>query len=158
MAHRRKNVNNSEAHVKESNEDHGKGHGEQAREQGAHQSRSATPGMQLQNVQAASSRESCGEAPSPRESCEREIMQDGPKRRAGARSVDREVMVMPDWLVFQYCGTQADQDYQHCCSTPEHAETTVYAPPRPKTGKRNAVSQPMRREIPLRPLRINSQS
>jgi hypothetical protein len=56
MAHRR-NVNNTEAHVngpkkehdgnhaKETSEDHGKDHGEQAREE-AHQSRSATPGMQ----------------------------------------------------------------------------------------------------------------
>jgi hypothetical protein len=61
MAHRRENVNNKKAHVNgpkkehdrnhvgNPSEGHGKDHGEQARE-GAHQSRSATPGMQLQTV------------------------------------------------------------------------------------------------------------
>jgi hypothetical protein len=62
MAHRR-NVKNTGAHVngpkkehdrghaEETSEDHGKDHGEQARE-GGHQSRGATPGLQLQTVQA----------------------------------------------------------------------------------------------------------
>jgi hypothetical protein len=67
MAHRR-NVRNKRAHVngpkkehdgghaEETSEGHGKDHGEQARKE-AHQSRGATPGLQLQAVQAPSSRE-----------------------------------------------------------------------------------------------------
>jgi hypothetical protein len=79
--------------------------------------------------QQAHGKERCAEAASPREeSCERGTTQDGSERRAWARSVDREVMIMPDWLVFQYHGTQADQDYQHCCSTPERAETKIHTP------------------------------
>jgi hypothetical protein len=64
MAHRSENVNNVEAHVNGPKKEHdgnhgkdyGKDHSEQTRE-GAHQSRSATPGMQTQTVQALSSRE-----------------------------------------------------------------------------------------------------
>jgi hypothetical protein len=89
---------------KKNSEGHGKDHGEQARE-GARQSRSATPGMQLQTVQA----------PSSRGSCEKEAMQDG-ARRTVVRSVDREALALPDWLVRQYwreAGIQTAQDYQY---------------------------------------------
>ena len=45
-------------------------------------------------------------------------------RSTGMRSVDREALILPDWLVRQYwqtAGIQADQDYQCCCVTDKEA-------------------------------------
>ena len=75
---------------------HGRRHTNRGRPRGP-------PGLQLPPVQA----------PGPREEGKKETIQDGP-RSAGVRSVDREVLIIPDWLARQYrqvAGIQTDQDY-----------------------------------------------
>jgi hypothetical protein len=90
--------NNTEAHVKEPNKEHGKGHAGKnseghGRDQGkeAHQPLGATPGQKVPPVQA----------PGSREGSKRECHQDGP-RSTKMRPADREAMIMPEWLIHRW--------------------------------------------------------
>jgi hypothetical protein len=115
MAHRSKNVNNVEAHVNGPKKEHdgnygkdyGEGHSEQARE-GAHQSRSATPGMRPHIVQALS----------PRGSCEKKT---GIQIAALARYIHQYYGQRADDI------QQTDHDHQHCRVTDKEARDEYYS-------------------------------
>ena len=121
----------SETHVKESNRDHEWNHGNQKKHdknhaeeaskgQGkeAHPPMGAAPVRKVPPVQAPGSQGSC---------------QDGP-RRAELRSVDRELMIMPEWLIRHYNQhTQegridaTDQGHQYCHVTAQEVREAYYS-------------------------------
>jgi hypothetical protein len=123
-----KYVNNTtEAHVKEPNKEHGRGHAGETneghgRDQGkeAHQPLGATPGQKVPPVQAPGSREGS------KEGCH----QDGP-RSTKMRPAGREVMTMPEWLIHRYHQKEridaTDQDQQHCYVTDQEARGEYYS-------------------------------
>jgi hypothetical protein len=122
---------NTEAHVKEPNKEHGKDHAgetseshgrdqdEEAREE-AHQPRGATSSLQIPPVQA----------PGSREGSKKECHQDGP-RSTKMRPVDREAMIMPEWLTHRYHQEErideTDQDQQYCRVTDQEARDEYYS-------------------------------